>query len=127
MRWFPGRWILIWHRETGWNRARQVQGQTDVPLNPGGRAQARARARTLRGVRLDLILMSDPTRASPPHPAGVSIRASPVGCYAPAEGDESMDRWRNLLWMSGEDLNRPGHSPRICSVLASPTPEVRDA
>ena len=39
---------FVRHGETEWNRARRIQGRTDVPLNAAGRAQAAAIAARLR-------------------------------------------------------------------------------
>lgn len=38
---------LVRHGETDWNRARRIQGRTEVPLNDSGRAQARRAAELL--------------------------------------------------------------------------------
>jgi len=41
---------VIRHGETDWNRVARYQGQSDVPLNEHGRAQARRHAKALRSV-----------------------------------------------------------------------------
>jgi len=55
--------FLVRHGETDWNAAGRWQGQTDVPLNPRGREQAREVAGRLRSVGLAAIASSDLLRA----------------------------------------------------------------
>jgi probable phosphoglycerate mutase len=54
---------LARHGETDWNATHRWQGQTDVPLNAQGRAQARAVAGALRAVGVAAIVASDLSRA----------------------------------------------------------------
>jgi probable phosphoglycerate mutase len=55
--------FLARHGETDWNAAGRWQGQTDVPLNERGRAQAREIALRLRAEQVRSIATSDLLRA----------------------------------------------------------------
>jgi uncharacterized phosphatase len=54
---------LVRHGETDWNRARRIQGVTDIPLNETGREQARATGRLLSRRTWDGIVASPLSRA----------------------------------------------------------------
>jgi broad specificity phosphatase PhoE len=51
--------VLVRHGETAWNAEGRVQGQTDVPLNEVGRAQAAALVPVLAAERFAAIYSSD--------------------------------------------------------------------
>ena len=54
---------LVRHGETDWNKEGRLQGQTDIPLNKTGRAQAASCADYLRGKNYEMIMTSPLLRA----------------------------------------------------------------
>ena len=55
---------LVRHGETDWNRARRIQGRTDIHLNDEGRVQAHATGRLLTTRSWSAIVSSPLSRAS---------------------------------------------------------------
>lgn len=95
------------HGITDWNVAKKAQGQTDIPLNDTGRAQARALAERFRNETWDAVYASDLSRAKETAetiakaigiPLYIDERLREKGC-GKIEGTTEEDRIR--MW--GED------------------------
>ena len=113
--------IVIWrHGRTQWNAERRFQGQTDVPLDEVGRAQARAAAQALSALRPHRIVSSDLMRAVETAQAladlvHLSIETDPglretyAGEWQGLTRRELEDRFGDELahWSAGADI-RPG-------------------
>ena len=79
---------LVRHGETDWNRARRIQGATDVPLNDTGRAQARRAGELLRRRPVDAVVASPLVRAAETG----TIMAEVLGLPAPVLVPELAER-----------------------------------
>ncbi|MCY4581784.1 MAG: histidine phosphatase family protein [Chloroflexi bacterium] len=61
--WETGRWYLVRHGETVWNRDGRIHGHVDAELNEHGRQQMRRMARRLADCRFSAAYASDLGRA----------------------------------------------------------------
>ncbi|HET9096001.1 MAG TPA: histidine phosphatase family protein [Candidatus Baltobacteraceae bacterium] len=84
---------FVRHGSTQWNSQRRFQGQSDIPLDERGRAQAQALAALLRGEDFDHAVSSDLSRA---YDTARAIRGD-----LPLERDE---RWREFAFGAWEGL-----------------------
>jgi len=108
------------HGETDWNAAGRWQGQTDIPLNPRGRAQAGEIAERLRAEGIASVASSDLLRAR--ETAGIvagalglplaridaDLRERRFGCFEGLTRDEVAARFPEA-WASY--LADPGPAP----------------
>ena len=112
--------FLVRHGETDWNAAGRWQGQTDVPLNPRGREQAREVAGRLRSVGLAAIASSDLLRARTTaeivaselglavSPLDAALRERRFGCFEGLTREEVVARFPEA-W--ARYLADPGPAP----------------
>jgi len=89
--------ICVRHGRTAWNADRRFQGQTDVPLDDEGLAQARALAMHLRGERFDHTYTSDLIRARNTAEAIVSGREGALHAL-PELREMHFGEWEGLTW-----------------------------
>lgn len=83
------------HGATDWNRDGRFQGQSDIPLNAEGRAQAGALARALQSENFDYAVSSDLSRALDTARAICGIR--PVAHDARWR-EFAFGEWEGLTW-----------------------------
>ncbi len=55
--------VIVRHGETAWSRIKRHTGRSDIPLDPGGREQARGLAAVLAGVPFAAVFVSPLQRA----------------------------------------------------------------
>jgi probable phosphoglycerate mutase len=88
--------VLIRHGETDWNAEGRYQGQSDVPLNAKGLAQAEALAQRLRGERFEAIYTSDLARAAQTAEALAATTGAPIH-RDPRLKEIDQGEWEGLL------------------------------
>lgn len=116
------RQIILWrHGQTAWNAAGRVQGQSDVPLDDIGVAQAGEAAARLATLNPARIVSSDLVRASATAQALSDLTGIPVEtdkrlremAFGLREGLTSREAWEAHpeemhAWVTGEDMRMPG-------------------
>lgn len=94
---------LVRHGETDWNRARKIQGSTDIPLNDLGREQAATTGRLLARRQWDGIYASPLSRAR----ETAQIIARETGLGEPELIPAIVERnYGTAEGMTGEDIDR---------------------
>jgi probable phosphoglycerate mutase len=89
--------ICVRHGQTAWNAARRFQGQTDVPLDEHGRAQARNLGEYLRKYEIAHAFTSDLSRARDTAAAIVADRDVPL-IEEPRLREMRFGDWEGLDW-----------------------------
>ena len=90
--------ICVRHGRTAWNADLRFQGQTDVPLDELGRAQARGLAALLRRRRIDRALASDLVRAADTARAILESHPQTPLEFDPELREMAFGAWEGLTW-----------------------------
>ena len=94
---------LVRHGETDWNRARKIQGSTDIPLNATGREQAATSGRLLARRQWDGIYASPLSRAF----ETAEIIARETGLSSPVAIPALVERnYGTAEGMTGSEIDR---------------------
>lgn len=107
--------VLVRHGETDWNAEGRYQGQSNVPLNANGLAQAEALAQSLRGERFDAIYTSDLARAAQTAEVLAAMTGAPIH-RDPRLREIDQGEWEGLLLAEiearyAEAFQRRRHDP----------------
>lgn len=116
------RQIILWrHGQTGWNAAGRVQGQSDVPLDDVGIAQANESAARLATLNPARILSSDLSRATATAQVLSDLTNVAVEtdmrlremAFGLREGLTSHEAWQTYpdemrAWVTGDGIRMPG-------------------
>lgn len=101
---------LVRHGQTDWNLNGIYQGQSDIPLNETGIAQARAFAASLDGTRFDAIYASDLSRAY--HTAAIIAETQNLPVIADARLREiNQGVWEGQTIEAVREKYRPDFTP----------------
>lgn len=91
------RLVVIRHGETAWNRVTRIQGHTDIPLSPLGRAQAGRLAQALADEPFAAIYASDLSRAWQTAEALAAVHGLPIR-EEPGLRERAFGRFEGLTW-----------------------------
>jgi len=89
--------ICVRHGRTAWNADNRFQGQSDIPLDDEGRAQATALAALLRDQRIDAAVSSDLSRATETARIVLGPRDVPLR-LDPDWREMRFGDWEGLTW-----------------------------
>jgi len=135
-----GRQVILWrHGRTEWNATGRVQGQTDVPLDDVGMAQAASAASRLASLRPGRIVSSDLARAYVTAQAlaafadlevevDVRLREMDFGAREGMTMPEAKAKFPDEMrrWIAGEDI-RIGDAETYAETASRVSGAIRDA
>lgn len=109
---------FIRHGQTGWNKARRIQGQIDSELNELGRSQAAGNGKKLAGMRLDLAALD--YVASPLSRTSETMQIVRENAGLPREGYRTdavlkeihFGVWQGEYWPEVPTVDPEGHVAR---------------
>jgi len=120
--------VFVRHGMTDWNEAGRLMGQSDVPLNERGRAQADAIAGALRSTPVTQIWSSPQRRAQETAQPLARVRGLPVQTE-PALAEVWIGRWQGKTWVDlhdDRDVQRYLHDPTFCCDAVEAGAAVRE-
>jgi broad specificity phosphatase PhoE len=123
--------LVLWrHGETRWNVEGRFQGQSDIPLDKTGEAQAERAARLLAALRPDVIVSSDLRRATATAAPLARITGLAVtldkdlrerhgGCWEGLTGTQIRERYPEeyVSWTPPDGESSPAVADRVAGAL----------